>query len=104
MSAPEFALPNGMAVLQDMEASGGDPADLTSPQLSALRELFEDESGAGLWLFAVKVCGLTKLTVHLHWDMCWFLSQWGQPEWCRLMMMVPRGSFKTSIGSKALPL
>lgn len=81
-----------------------DPRDLGSGDLSQLRATFEDTSGLGLWLFAVHICGLTKLTTHLHWEMCRFLSMWGQPGWRRLMMMVPRGTYKTSIGSKALPL
>ena len=86
------------------EALAHDPRDFGGSDVRELRAQFEDESGWGLWLFAVHVCGLSKLTTHLHWEMCQFLSQWGQPGWTRLMMMVPRGSFKTSIGSKALPL
>lgn len=80
------------------------PRELGKVDIDALRALFEDRTGWGLWLFARHICGLTKLTTHLHLDMCRFLSRWGEPEWRRLMLMVPRGSFKTSLGSKALPL
>jgi len=94
----------GLAVLNDLYNSGGDPRDLTGSQLPLLRQMFESRENGGLWLFATHVCGLDKLTTDLHWEMCAFLSRWGSPGWRRLMMMVPRGSFKTSIGSKALPL
>lgn len=91
-------------LLRDYLGSGADPRDLGESQLAPFRALFEETSGFGLWAFAVVICGLTKLTHHLHYDMCKFLSRWGEPDWKRLMLMVPRGSFKTSIGSKALPL
>jgi hypothetical protein len=97
-------LDEGASILTDLTSSGGDPRDLTPQQLPALRALFERTDGSGLWLFAYHVCGLTKLTTDLHWEICSFLSRWGEPDWTRLLMMVPRGSFKTSIGSKALPL
>lgn len=82
----------------------GDPRDLSQSQLHAVRQLFERTDGYGLWWFAYYICGLTKLTDTLHFEICRFLSKWGEPGWRRLMMMVPRGSFKTSLGSKALPL
>lgn len=94
----------GAVVLRDLLGQKADARDMTDPQAQAAREMFEDESGAGLYLFAFLICGLTKLTRDLHWEICAFLSQWGKPEWTRLMLMVPRGSFKTSLGSKALPL
>ena len=94
---------HGMGVIAEL-IEGGDPRDMNPDQVKALRALMEEPTGPGLWMFAVYVCGLTKLTHTLHWEMCSFLSRWGEPGWRRLMMMVPRGSFKTSLGSKALPL
>jgi hypothetical protein len=95
---------SGLQVLLDMLRSEGDPRDLSANQLPLLRAFFEESSGAGLWFFARIICGLTKLTRSLHWEICCFLSRWGTPGWRRLMLMIPRGSFKTSLGSKALPL
>lgn len=100
----EPATSPGLLVIRDLIESHGNPRDLSASQITPLRALFEEPTGAGLWLFSVLVCGLTKLTPTLHWEMCSFLSRWGTPGWRRLMMMVPRGSFKTSLGSKALPL
>jgi hypothetical protein len=103
-SPGEAAEDPALQILGDMLGSQGDPRDLAGDQVGQLRALFEADDGSGLWLFAYFVCGLDKLTRDLHWEMCQFLSQWGQPGWRRLMMMVPRGSFKTSLGSKAVPL
>lgn len=100
-SAPPSADP--LSVLQEMLARG-DPRDLSNSQLAPVRRYFERTDGRGLWAFAFFICGLTKLTPTLHFEMCAFLSRWGEPGWRRLMMMVPRGTFKTSLGSKALPL
>jgi hypothetical protein len=94
----------GAEILRDYVSSQADPRDLAETQLTPLRELFEETTGFGLWAFAISICGLTKLTPHLHFEMCQVLSRWGEPDWRRIMLMVPRGCFKTSIGSKALPL
>lgn len=83
--------------------AAANPREMSDADAKALREVFEDPDG-GLFLFGYLICGLTKLTPTLHWDMCGFLSQWGRDGYERLLMMVPRGSYKTSIGSKALPL
>lgn len=107
-----------------MHESGGEPEDLSQGQLPQLRELFEDESGLGLWMFGFHICGLTRLTLHLHLEIAQFLSMWGRTqlstgEWIRrpltegetaldtyrrLMMIVPRGAYKTSLGTKCLAL
>lgn len=101
--APQSTPPHGLHILEDM-LTNGDPRDLTHQQIPYVRAVFESADHGGLWLFARFVCGMDKLTSTLHREMCEFLSQWGQPGWRRLLMMVPRGSYKTSIGSKALPL
>jgi hypothetical protein len=93
----------GGLVLRDLLSSGGRPSEMTDEQARLARGLFEDPE-AGLYLFAWYICGLDKLQPDLHGEICSFLSHWGQPGWRRLMLMVPRGSFKTSLGSKALPL
>lgn len=94
----------GADLIRDLAAGRGRPEEMTPWEIRAVREVFEDDSGAGLWLFAFHICGLDKLTDHLHLELCTILSMWGKPGWQRLMVMVPRGSFKTSLGSKALPL
>ncbi len=106
--------PPGLSILQDMSSSAGRPEDLTHEQTRELRAAFEDESGWGLWLFARIICDCRELTTHLHLEECMFLSQWGLIEladgrkerrhptgadqvvdsWRRLMMCVPRDTFK----------
>lgn len=100
----EVAVPGG-SVLRDLLQSQGRPEDMGNDEIRYVRQVFEmEEHGLGLWLFAFFICGMDKLTAELHREVCEFLSMWGQPGWRRLMLMVPRGSFKTSLGSKALPL
>lgn len=111
----------GLSTLDDMLASAGDPSELSNQQIPALRNLFTDETGLGLWLFAKFICGFTRISTTLHWEMCVFLSQWGfiefadgrrerryategetpEKSWRRLMLCVPRGCFKTSVGTIA---
>jgi hypothetical protein len=99
----------GFSILQDMEASNGESRDLTSQQIPALKAMFEDESGMGLWLFAYFICGCRDITLKLHLEECWFLSKWGYIELKdgskrRLMLCVPRDTFKTTIGTRATSL
>lgn len=127
MTAAE-ALPDpvtrGQEILADLELSGADPSELNQQQLPILRAMFEDDSGSGLWLFAKHVCGCKDLTTHLHWQECVFLSRWGYiklddgrweerypldgetatDSWRRLMMCVPRDTFKTTLGTRSLVL
>jgi hypothetical protein len=78
----------------------------------------------GLWLFAYFICGCRDITLKLHLEECWFLSKWGYIElkdgskakrppgegdkvtdsWRRLMLCVPRDTFKTTIGTRATSL
>ena len=104
MSLASPVTEDAFSILHSLEEGEGSPRDLNTSQAATVRALFERTDGAGLWTFGYYVCGLTKLTPHLHMDICEFLSQWGEPGWRRLLMMIPRGSFKTSLGSKALPL
>ena len=114
----------GYSVLQDMDSSGGQPEELTPQQIPLLRSLFEEDSGWGLWLFARVICDCRELNLTLHLEECMFLSQWGYIEladgrrerrhpsgtdqvsdsWRRLMMCVPRDTFKTTLGTRATAL
>lgn len=110
-----------LSILDDMAASGGEPQDLSHQQVPLLRALFEDESGTGLYLFTYHVCGCKDLNPSLHGEICQFLSMWGKTEladgsmierppidsdtvkdsWRRLMLCIFRGSFKTSLATRA---
>jgi hypothetical protein len=104
-----------------MQASKGDPRDLANQQIPLLRELFEEDSGYGLWLFSYHICGCKDITNQLHLEEAAFLSMWGKVElrdgttierpvsdeddvlmnWRRLHMCVPRDTFKTTLGTRA---
>jgi hypothetical protein len=111
----------GLDTLSDMVESQGSPEDLTQQQVPLLRNLFEEDSGLGLWLFAYHICGCKDITMVLHYEECQFLSMWGKIElkdgtvverpqedrddvltnWRRLHMCVPRDTFKTTLGTRA---
>lgn len=110
----------GLATLDDMIDSMGDPGELTGQQQAYLRALFESEDGLGMYLFAQIVCGCKELYPPLHLEFCEFLSKWGQLQladgttvhrsiqpgdevvssWRRLMLCVPRDAFKTTLGTR----
>ena len=116
MTASQPSVP----ILDDMEASGGQPHELTSTQRTELRTLFESEDGLGLYLFAHIICGCKELYPPLHLEICEFLSKWGQVElangttvkrpigdgdnvvasWRRLMLCIPRDTFKSTLGTR----
>ncbi len=97
------------------------PVQATSSQLREMRELFEDQSGIGLWLFAYWICGCKDITARLHMEECQLLSKWGSfrlPDdtwhnrpvedheepthnYRRIHMCVPRDTFKTTVGTRA---
>lgn len=113
-----------LSILKDMEESNADPRDLTNPQISQLRSLFEDESGLGLYCFVYFICGARDLYFPLHYPMCRILSRWGYLEmedgswhkrpprdgddivdsWRRIHLCVPRDHFKTTVGTRGTAL
>ena len=114
-------LRSGLDILKDYETSGGDPRDLTQAQLSILRSTYEHQD-LGLFLFAYYVCGYDKLTWQLLYPICRLLSRWGltvmkdgsvTEDWVdansskvetsfrRIMVCIPRDTYKTTCGTKA---
>ena len=90
-------------ILTDMSTSAGDPRDLTSQQMGELRAYFN----SSLFHFAWTFFGFKDLVASgprpVHWEICQLLSQLGlkaEEPWHpgrRLMIQVPRGSYKTSL-------
>ena len=114
--------PGGDAEAQELlEHPEFDARDLPGSSLDQLRAYFEDRTGLGLYRFAYYICGCRDLYPPLHLDICEFLSHWGQLElangdmverppadrdevtrnWRRLMLLMPRDSFKTSLATRA---
>jgi hypothetical protein len=86
-------LSSGGEILQDMATSGGEPQDLMETQLGKVREHLNND----LFAFAWTVMGFQDLEPELHGEVCHLLGLWGQPGYKRLMIQVPRGSYKTSL-------
>lgn len=90
-------------ILTDMASSAGDPRDLLSNQVTELQSYFN----SSLFHFARTFFGFKDLIAHgtrpVHWEICQLLAALGEPpteEWHpgnRLMIQVPRGSYKTSL-------
>lgn len=117
-----------MALLTELESlSDTDPRDLGQAQLSVLRKLFEStDEGLGLFLFARTIFGYRDLTLNVHLPICRLLSRWGETVYTdgysttevpndfhirehgeiaesyrRLMVCIPRDSYKTSLCTRA---
>ena len=114
----------GIDVLTDMKNSDGSPRDLSHQQLDLLRVAFEDQD-VGLFLFSTQIFGYKDLTTSIHLPISRFLGRWGMSQttrsgeiwtpptesdgqvtdsWRRLMVMIPREHFKTSMCTRALSL
>ena len=110
-------------ILKDMAESRGSPLDFTEQQKNLLRTVFADRD-VGLWFWCWYIFGFTDLRWDLHGPICQFLGHWGESTLddgsvitghpgvieervvdCnrRLMLRIPRETFKTSIGSRATP-
>jgi hypothetical protein len=76
-----------------MVASKGDPRDLLEGQIGELRAHLDNS----LFDFAYLVFGFEDLIPSLHGEVCHLLGLWGTGEYKRLMIQVPRGSYKTSL-------
>jgi hypothetical protein len=88
-------------ILTDMSTSGGSPEDMTIAQLKELRAYFSDPR-EGLYRFAWTFFGFHDLIPSLHGEICQLLGKWGSaPAWNRIMIQVPRGSYKTSLCTMA---
>ena len=87
----------GTAVLTDMASSDGDPRDMGAQQIASVRALVLDD----LFAFATVIFAYKDLDENFHGEMCALLGAWGQPGYERLMVQVPRGTFKTSVGTIA---
>jgi hypothetical protein len=90
-------------IITDMSTSAGDPRDLTNQQMEELRLYFNES----LFHFAWTFFGFKDLVAQgprpVHWEICQLLGQLGMKadaDWHpgrRLMIQVPRGSYKTSL-------
>lgn len=84
-------------ILHDMHTSGGTPRDMSHQQLARIRtDLLAD-----LYLFAQVVFDFRDLDPALHGDIAALIGLWGTPDHKRLMVQIPRGHLKTSIGTMA---
>ncbi len=122
MTDPVTALGSspGLGMLHDLETyADADPRDLGGSDISQLRNLFESTDGVGLFLFNRTIMGYKDLTTTLHLPICKVVSRWGQSHmadgsiithppgedeealvkesWRRLIVMIPREHFKTSV-------
>jgi phage terminase large subunit-like protein len=59
-------------------------------------------ASSSLYYFAKYVCGFTEMEVQPHWELCRFLQYWGSQK--DLLILAPRGTFKSSIATVAYPL
>ncbi len=111
-----------MGVLRDLIGlADANPQDLSNAQVKSLRAMFEDPT-VGLYLFATQIFGYVDLTPTLHLPICTFLGRWGQSvlesggiithpptekdgnvvdSYRRLIVMIPREMFKTSLCTRA---
>jgi hypothetical protein len=86
-------------ILADMAESRGEARDLTNAQQAELRAYFD----ASLFAFAWTFFGFHDLIPGLHGQVCHLLERWGEPPTepgdpgRRLMIQIPRGSYKTSL-------
>lgn len=97
--------PNVASLLHEMAGTASRPRDLTAPQLSDIRKVMEDRSsGLGFYLFCEWICGYRDLWAPLHMEVCDFLAKWSDDGWRRLMLILPRGTLKTSVGTRARSL
>ena len=93
----------GAQVYADLIASGGKPHEATAPQRAAMKAWLE----ADFYSFAYLIGGVTspplpaKMNYGLHYPVCDYFKRWGTPGWRRLMLQQPRGSYKTSLITRA---
>lgn len=86
-------------ILNDMIASNGAAADLTVAQRAQLKAYFDSSLFAFAWTFF----GFHDLIPGLHGQVCHLLERWGETPThpddpgSRLMIQIPRGSYKTSL-------
>lgn len=83
----------GSAVLRDMLASSGRPEDMTSTQISLVR----DHLNTHFWDFAYLIGGVDILYAPLHGPVCDLIERWGTPGWKRIMVQLPRGALKSTL-------
>lgn len=84
-------------ILQDMRTSNGSPRDMTNAQVARIR----DDLLRDLYMFAQVVFDFRDLDPSLHGDIASIIESWGTPGNRRLMVQIPRGHLKTSLGTIA---
>lgn len=122
MISPE----GGLSVLQDLKDSKARASEMTFPQMEATKALFADPD-IGLWWFAREIFGFRDLTWEFHGPICQLLGHWGESHladgrvithtpkagyeeenikasYRRLMLRIPRETFKSSLGTRACAL
>jgi hypothetical protein len=86
-------------ILTDLVESKGRASELTAAQAAELRTYFDNSLFAFAWTFF----GFHDLIPSLHGQICHLLERWGEPvespedPGSRLMIQIPRGSYKTSL-------
>jgi hypothetical protein len=91
---PPSALTSTTAL--DMFESGGRPRDLTQQQISLLRE----HLNTNFWDFAYLIGGVDILYAPIHQGVCELQERFGTPGWKRLMIQLPRGALKSTLGTR----
>ena len=71
--------------------------DLSHQQIGVLQQAFKDD----LFFFAQEIFDYRDLVLHLHGELAELIKLWGTPEYMRLMIQVPRETFKTSLLTRA---
>jgi GNAT superfamily N-acetyltransferase len=94
-------------IITDMHESQGSHRDLTNTQMNELRLFFNDSLFHFAWTFFGFKDLIAKGPRPVHWEICQILKQLGMPAtepWHpgrRMMIQVPRGSYKTSLCTTA---
>src|SRR3989304_5748779 len=74
---------------------------LTSSEQDELREWLRQQGKTSLYFLTKAVLGRSKLAKPLHVEMCDFIQTTGTPKG---LVLVPRGHYKTTIGSEGYPI
>jgi hypothetical protein len=78
-------------------SSGADIRDAGNSDLAQMRR----EVDQSLFLFTWLIMGNYWFTLDYHWPICEFLGKWGEPDWKRLGLCVPRDVGKTTLATRA---
>lgn len=88
------------SVLRDMTESGGDPRDLLETAIGQVRTFLE----GNFYAFLRYLCTWDRVSPRVHGPVCELFERWGEPDWRRMMVQMPRGAGKTVVVSTFGPL